>query len=161
MNGCSNQLLSRLISWITKVHLFVYQFLALFESMDQYMIICLLKIMSLQAITLHKTAIAIFTDLTCDLPLAEPCGLLINIFEKLHLINSEANLRSPQHLNRSFLWHKLMLVSKTIFHGAIVRGAIFLGAYFRGQFSRGLFSGGFFSGHQISHVLLNIGARDL
>ena len=37
--------------------------------------------------------------------LAELCALLINIFEKLHLINSEANLRLPQHLNSSFLWH--------------------------------------------------------
>ena len=35
MNGCSNQLLNGLISWIAKVHLFVYQFLALLESMDQ------------------------------------------------------------------------------------------------------------------------------
>ena len=39
---------------------------------------------------------------------AELCALLINVFEKLHLINSEANLQSPQHLNRSFLWHKLL-----------------------------------------------------
>ena len=31
--------------------------------------------------------------------LAELCALLINIFEKLHLINSEANLRPLQHLN--------------------------------------------------------------
>ena len=37
--------------------------------------------------------------------LAELCALLINIFEKLHLINSEADLRPLQHLNRSFLWH--------------------------------------------------------
>ena len=39
---------------------------------------------------------------------AELCALLINVIEKLYLINSEANLQSPQHLNRSFLWHKLL-----------------------------------------------------
>ena len=37
--------------------------------------------------------------------LAELCALLINIFEKLRLIKSAANLRLSQHLNRSFLWH--------------------------------------------------------
>ena len=35
--------------------------------------------------------------------LAELCALLINIFEKLHLINSEANLRPLQNLSKSFL----------------------------------------------------------
>ena len=35
VNGCSNQLLNGFINWITKVHLFVYQFLALLESTDQ------------------------------------------------------------------------------------------------------------------------------
>ena len=35
--------------------------------------------------------------------LAELFALLINIFEKLHLINLGANLRLPQHLKRSFL----------------------------------------------------------
>ena len=35
VNGCSNQLLIVLISWITKVHLFVYQFLALLELAGQ------------------------------------------------------------------------------------------------------------------------------
>ena len=35
--------------------------------------------------------------------LAELCALLINIFEKLLPVNSEANLRPPQLLNRSFL----------------------------------------------------------
>ena len=34
MNGFSNQLLNGLISWPTKVHLFVYEFLALLESTD-------------------------------------------------------------------------------------------------------------------------------
>ena len=34
---------------------------------------------------------------------AELCTLLLNIFEKLYLINSEVNLRPPQHLNRNFL----------------------------------------------------------
>ena len=36
--------------------------------------------------------------------LAELCALLLNIFEKLNklITNSEANLRPPQHLNRSF-----------------------------------------------------------
>ena len=37
------------------------------------------------------------------LSLADLCALLINIFEKLPLINSEANLRLPQHLKWSFL----------------------------------------------------------
>ena len=31
-------------------------------------------------------------------------ALLINTFEKLHLINTKANLRFPQNLNWSFLW---------------------------------------------------------
>ena len=35
-------------------------------------------------------------------PLVELCALLINTSEKLHLINSEANLRPPQHLKCSF-----------------------------------------------------------
>ena len=35
--------------------------------------------------------------------LADLCALLINTFEKLRLINSEANLRPSQHLKRSFL----------------------------------------------------------
>ena len=38
VNGCSNQLFNGLISWITKVHLFVCQFLALLESTDQWYI---------------------------------------------------------------------------------------------------------------------------
>ena len=39
--------------------------------------------------------------------LAELCALLLNIFEKLNklITNSEANLRPPQHLNRSFKWY--------------------------------------------------------
>ena len=37
--------------------------------------------------------------------LAELCALLINTFEKLNLINSDANLQPPQHLKLSFLWH--------------------------------------------------------
>ena len=36
--------------------------------------------------------------------LAQVCAVLINIFEKFHLINSVRNLRPPKHLNRSFLW---------------------------------------------------------
>ena len=67
---------------------------------------CLLKIMSLRAIILRKTDFAIFA--VYRVSLAEPCALLINIFEKRHLINSESNLRPPQHLNRSFLLHQLM-----------------------------------------------------
>ena len=35
VNGCSNQLLNGLISWITIVHLFGYQFLASPGAMDQ------------------------------------------------------------------------------------------------------------------------------
>ena len=35
VNGCSNQLLNGLISWITIVHLFGYQFLASLGAMDQ------------------------------------------------------------------------------------------------------------------------------
>ena len=37
------------------------------------------------------------------LSLADLCTLLINTFEKLPLINSEANLRPLQHLKWSFL----------------------------------------------------------
>ena len=59
---------------------------------------CLLEIMSLQAIILHKTDFVILT--VYRVALAELCALLINTFEKLHLINSEANL---QHLKWSFL----------------------------------------------------------
>ena len=62
----------------------------------------ILEIMSLSEIILHKTDFAI---LSFYVSLAELCALLINTFEKLHLINSEANLRPPQHLTRSFLWN--------------------------------------------------------
>ena len=54
---------------------------------------CLLEIMSLRAIILHKI---------------DFCALLINTFEKLHLINSEANLRRTQYQKQSFLWHQIM-----------------------------------------------------
>ena len=35
VNGCSNQLLNGLISWVTTVHLSGYQFLASLGAMDQ------------------------------------------------------------------------------------------------------------------------------
>ena len=38
VDGCSNQWFNGLISWTTKVHFFVYQFLALLESTDQWSI---------------------------------------------------------------------------------------------------------------------------
>ena len=57
-------------------------------------------------ITLWK--LRLYVKLFCTgktLPLADLCTLLINTFEKLPLINSEANLRPLQHLKWSFLWH--------------------------------------------------------
>ena len=60
-----------------------------------------LEVTSLGEIILFKTDFAILT--TLPVSLADLCALLINTLEKLPLINSDANLRLPEHLKRSFL----------------------------------------------------------
>ena len=59
----------------------------------------------LREIILYKAdfeTLTVLNVLCFCVSLADLCALLINTFEKLPIINSEANLRPPQHLQGSF-----------------------------------------------------------